>query len=205
MERWRRGEDMGREQRGRKRTAEREVTTEKRKQPKITMFITGCTQKPPYPKKKRPRPEVRRKVTRNELLVEILQITKIENIVKREESDRKWGPSEIKQYGEKKKKAREDTAAKGRATQGWMMKGTVAKLRKMGRKNKMEAKDIDEKIGEIIEATVILSKELHEKSIHNNRQRRREEGLQLKFARNNKNNFKAIMNMKRKEDSTGIG
>ena len=85
------------------------------------------------------------------------------------------------------------------------MKGTVAKLRSIGRKNKMKAEDIDNKIVEIIEATVMLSKELHQKSLNNNRQRKRYEGLQLQFTRNNNKNFKAIMNMKTKEDSRGIG
>ena len=52
-------------------------------------------------------------------------------------------------------------AAKSRATQGWMMKGTVARLRKLGREKKMKTNEVDDKIVAIIVATVQFSYELH--------------------------------------------
>ena len=205
METWGKKRRLNEEENRKKRkrvTGDRHL---KRKQPKITSFVTGNTQPTPKGKKKRTRPDDRKKITRKELLVEVLGITKVYNIEKREESEKRWGTSELKQYGEKKKNTKEKISAKGRATQGWMMKGTVAKLRRIGRKNKMKAEVVDEKIIELIEATVMLTKKLHLKSINRNRQRKRDEGLQLQFTRNNSKNFKAIMNMRTKEDSRGIG
>ena len=85
------------------------------------------------------------------------------------------------------------------------MKGTVAKLRRLGRKNKIKPEEVDKNIVMIIVATVKMSGKLHKKSINRNRERKGKEGLQLQFTTNSKKNFKAIMNLKSKEDSTGIG
>jgi hypothetical protein len=184
----------------------KEKTEGKNKQPKITDFITGNTKEiQEEESKKRPRPVTKRKVTRKELLTEVLPITKIQNIEKREESEKKWGQEELRQYTQKKKKTKEKTAAKGRATQGWIMKDTVRVLRKIGRENKIKPEEVDERIITIIGATVKLSYDLHKKSIVNNRKRRQDEGLALQFTKNSRNNYKAIMNMKTKQDSRGIG
>jgi hypothetical protein len=67
-----------------KRKAQAAQREDKKKQPKITEFITGNHKMAEQPKKKRPRTEEKRKVTRNELLTEIMGITKMENIAKRE-------------------------------------------------------------------------------------------------------------------------
>ena len=190
---------------GKKRKQKSKGTQGKKKQTKITNFITGNTKEPEVKEKKRPRPEDRKKVTRKEILTEILQITKLENINKREKSEKRWGAEEIRQYRKKKKNSSESTAAKSRATQGWIMKNTVKNLRKIGRENKLKPEEVDEKILNIIAETVRISHQLHKESICRNRSRRKKEGLRLQFTKNSRGNYKAIMNMKTKQDAIGIG
>ena len=96
-------------------------------------------------------------------------------------------------------------AAKGRATQGWMMKGIVKRLREKGRDKKIEPEVVEEKIVTLIVATVKFSYEIHKKSINRNRKKRKKEGLELQFTTNIRKNYKAIMNMKTKQDSIGVG
>ena len=135
----------------------------------------------------------------------MLEITKLPNIEKREESEKKWAREEIAQYTHKKKKMKESMAAKGRATQGWMMKGAVKRLRKMGKDKKIETEVVEERIVTLIVAAVKFSYEIHKKSIKRNRSRRKKEGLELQFTTNSRKNYKAIMNMKTKQDSIGVG
>ena len=93
MERWGERNKVNEKDNRRKRKTPSKERPDKQKQPKITNFVTGNTQPAPVPKKKRPRPENRRKVSRKELLIEVLEITQEKNVEKREESEKRWGRS----------------------------------------------------------------------------------------------------------------
>ena len=106
MERWGKKSKKNEVENRPKRKAKESGDQGKKKQQKITAFIIGNTIQSIEPVKKRPRPEERRKVTRTEILTEVLEITKIQNIEGRERSEKRWGREEIRQYGNKKKKTK---------------------------------------------------------------------------------------------------
>ena len=75
----------------------------------------------------------------------------------------------------------------------------------MRRRNNRKNDIIEQVILKILIATIMLSTELHIKSIGNNRKNRKEEGLRMEYTVNSRKNYKAVMEMKSLSDKRGIG
>ena len=159
-------------------------------QSRMSQFVTGSTRTPIIID---PIPQVAQEIiTREHLLCNVLKITSMRNLKHRENMEKIWDETAIRQYRNHQKCKSEALQIKGRATQGWIPRETIKTIRKMAKALKCTNETIEHITRDIIRMTVKTSQDLYLKIIERNIRRRKIEGVSIKSVTNTKNDYKAM-------------
>jgi hypothetical protein len=176
-------------------------TPVKKTQTRMSQFITGNTRSPIIIDSTPPTSQ--EVISREHLLCNILKVTSTRNLKHRENMEKIWNETAIRQYRNHQRNKPETLQIKGRATQGWMPITTIRLIRSMAKTKKCSNKSIEQITRDVIRMTIKTSQDLYLKIIERNIRRRKIEGVKMKAITNTKNDYKAVRTINKKLPDNG--